>query len=67
MVASSGHLKPGEEGTIIARMSTTGKKGAARETIEVVSNDPKRPKASLTLQATVLESLPLPRQDGVCK
>jgi len=33
------------------------KKGFLTETIEVVSNDPKRPTVILTLQATILESI----------
>jgi hypothetical protein len=66
-MASSSHLKPGEQGTITARMSTTGKKGPATETLEVVSNDPKRPKVTLTLRASVLENLPLQQEQNVCK
>jgi len=57
VVASSSHLKAGEKGSIIARASTLMKKGFLTETIEVVSNDPKRPTVILTLQATILESI----------
>ncbi len=56
-MASSSRLKPGEKGRITARVSTLLKKGLVTETVEVVSNDPKRLKAILTLQATVLENL----------
>jgi hypothetical protein len=56
-MASSNHLKQGEKGTITARMSTAMKIGSIEETIEVVSNDPKRPKVILTLEAWVLENL----------
>jgi len=38
---------------ITAKISTVGKKGHFLETIEVLSNDPKRPKEVLTLEATV--------------
>jgi hypothetical protein len=56
-MASSGHLKAGEQGTITARVSTLLKEGMTIETIEVVSNDPKRPKVVLTLQARVLKKI----------
>jgi hypothetical protein len=55
VVASSSHLKAGEKGGITARISTLMKKGSITETVEVVCNDPKRPKVILTLQATILE------------
>jgi len=58
-MASSSHLKQGEKGKITAKISTIGKKGLTIETIEVVSNDPKRPKEVLTLQATIAVILPL--------
>jgi hypothetical protein len=57
VVASSSHLKAGEKGGIIARVSTLMKKGFMTETVEVVSNDPKRPTVILTLQATILENV----------
>jgi len=53
VMASSSHLKQGERGMITAKISTVGKKGHFLETIEVLSNDPKRPKEVLTLEATV--------------
>ena len=56
-MASSSHLKQGEKGMITARVSTVMKSGPLEETIEVVSNDPKRPKVILTLEATVLENM----------
>ena len=55
MVAGSSHLSPGEKGKIIARISTSMKKDALEEVIEVVSNDPVKPKVSLALQATIIE------------
>jgi hypothetical protein len=63
VVASSSHLKAGEKGGITGRISTLMKKGFISETIEVVCNDPKRPKVVLTMQATILENnLPLMRE-----
>jgi hypothetical protein len=56
-MASSSHLKPGGHGSIAAKVSTQMKSGLTIETIEVESNDPKRPKVTLTLQATILENL----------
>jgi hypothetical protein len=56
-MASSSHLKQGEKGIISARVSTVMKSGPIQETIEIISNDPKRPKVILTLEATVLETL----------
>jgi hypothetical protein len=56
-MASSSHLKHGEKGTITARVPTAMKSGPIEETIEVLSNDPKRPKVVLTLEAVVLENL----------
>jgi len=42
------------------------KKGFITETIEVVSNDPNRPKVILTLQTTILENiLPLMQEPPV--
>ena len=56
-MAGSGRLKPGEKGMITARVSTALKDGLTTETVEVVSNDPKRPKIVLTLKAIVLKGL----------
>ncbi len=63
-MASSSHLKHGEKGAITARVSTAMKSGPIAETIEVVSNDPKRPKVILTLEAEVLENLVPPVKNG---
>ncbi len=63
MMASSSHLKQGERGLISARIATKNKTGAINETVEVVSNDPIRPKVKLTVQATVIESA-LPADQG---
>jgi hypothetical protein len=64
-MASSSHLKEGEKGAITVRVPTAMKSGPIEETIEVVSNDPKRPKVILTLEAAVLENLlPPVKTDG---
>lgn len=65
-MASSSHLKHGEKGVITAKVSTIGKKGLTIETIEVFSNDPKRPKEALTLQATIVDIVPL-QEPGSCR
>jgi hypothetical protein len=66
VVAGPSHLKAGEKGGITARMSTFLQKGFITETIEVKSNDPKRPTIILTLQATILENiLPLMQRTPV--
>ena len=57
-MASSSHLKPGENGRIVARIAARTQ-GLVVETIDVRSNDPKRPKVLLTLQAEVTETIPL--------
>ncbi len=58
-MASSSRLKPGEKGAIIARVATVNKTGLVVETIEVSTNDPKRRKVILTVQA-VIGDHPLP-------
>jgi hypothetical protein len=62
-MASSSHLMPGEKSTITVKVDTLAKKGFTSETIEVISNDPKRSKVILTLQATILENIlpPIPQ------
>jgi len=64
VMASSSHLKAGEKGAITARVATQAKQGAVIETVEVLTNDPRRPKVSLTLRATVLETLTVPLQQS---
>ena len=67
MMASSSHLKPGEKGRITARIATLQKKGPVVETIDVRSNDPKRPGILVTLQAQISENtLPFLPQ-GICR
>lgn len=67
MMASSSHLKHGEKGTLTAKVSTLNKKGLTVETIEVLSNDPKRPKVILTLQVTILENILPSLQQDICQ
>ncbi|MBF0560223.1 MAG: hypothetical protein HQL08_15745 [Nitrospirae bacterium] len=55
-MASSSRLKPGQKGAIVARISSLNKTGLTVESVEVLSNDPKRPKIVLTLQATILRN-----------
>ncbi len=52
-MASSSHLKPGEKGGITTRLETLNRAGLVVKTIEVVSNDPGRPKVILTLKAEI--------------
>jgi hypothetical protein len=59
-MAGPSHLKPGEKGRIIARIGNLPVQGNVTERIEVVSNDPKRAKVILILQAQVAAPLPLP-------
>ncbi len=52
-MAGWGHLMPGEKGTITVRLDTGSRKGRVEETVEVKSNDPFRPKITLTLKADI--------------
>ena len=54
-MANSSHLKHGEKGVLTAKIQSAGKRSNTVETIEVVSNDPKRPKVVLNLQATIVD------------
>ena len=53
-MASSSHLKPGEKGSITAQVDTQNRKGFIMKTIEVVSNDPGKPRVILRLKAEVI-------------
>jgi len=52
-MASSSRLKPGERGRFTARLNTKGMRGMVLKTVEVLSNDPERPKVVLTIRADV--------------
>jgi len=59
-MASSSRLKAGEKGAVTARIATQLKQGEVTETVEVLTNDPRRPKVVLTLRARVLENITIP-------
>ena len=54
MMAGPSRLKPGEKSRVIGRIATVARTGPATETIEVLSNDPKRPRLILTLRAIII-------------
>jgi hypothetical protein len=53
VVASSSHLKPGEEGKIVATVNIQGKVGFISKTVKVSTNDPKRPTINLVVKALI--------------
>ena len=57
-MAGFSHLRPGEKGSIIAKIDTLSREGSVFGTIEVVSNDPVRPRITLTLKAFISERKP---------
>jgi hypothetical protein len=52
-MASSSRLKPGEKGNIIAKIDIKGRAGSISKSVQVFSNDPKRPIITLSLKATI--------------
>jgi hypothetical protein len=50
-MAGSSRLKPGESGSIIVKVDFGFGIGTIVKTIEVFSNDPERPRVTLTLMA----------------
>jgi len=50
-VASSSHLKPGERGAIIAKVTVPDRLGKIIKMVQVFTNDPKRRRVVLTLKA----------------
>jgi len=50
-MAGSSRLKPGERGSITVRVDIGDRIGKIVKTVEVFSNDPERPKVTLTLKA----------------
>jgi hypothetical protein len=52
-MASSDHLKPGEKGSLTARIDTHNRQGLTVKTVEVFTNDPDRPRVVLTLRADI--------------
>lgn len=57
-MASSSRLKPGEKGSIVAKMSTAGRRGTVTKVIRVVTNDPQRPQVHLKFTAEVKSKAP---------
>ena len=54
-MASSSHLKPGEQGKIIAKVATAYRSGIVHKSIDVFTNDPKRPRVILALKVRIKE------------
>ncbi len=52
-MVSSDHIKPGEKGTITAKIDIQGKRGLLSKSIRVFSNDPLKPTVTLSLKATI--------------
>jgi hypothetical protein len=52
-MAGSSHLKPGDRGTIRASLDTRSRIGEIVRTIQVFTNDPKRPRVILTVKADI--------------
>jgi len=54
-MASSSRLKPGEKGKITAKVDIKGRRGIISKSVQVFSNDPKRPVVTLFLKAMIKE------------
>lgn len=50
-MASSDHIKPGDNGKITAKVDVKGRTGTLSKTVQVFSNDPKKPVVTLFLKA----------------
>jgi hypothetical protein len=50
-MASLSHINPGDGGKITAKIDTKGRIGAVSKSVQVFSNDPKRPIVTLYLKA----------------
>lgn len=57
-MASSSHLKPGEQGRIVAKVATAYRSGILHKSIDVFTNDPKRPRVILALKVRIKEPVP---------
>jgi hypothetical protein len=55
-MAGPSHLKAGEKGSILVKATTTGRQGLVIENVEVWSNDPARPRITLTIKAYVMDT-----------
>jgi hypothetical protein len=54
-LASSSQIKPGEKGTITAKVEIKGRSGPISKRVQVFSNDPKKPVVNLSIQALIKE------------
>jgi len=52
-MASSSRIKPEEKGKITAKIDIKGRKGIVSKTVQVFSNDPKKPVVTLFLKAII--------------
>jgi hypothetical protein len=52
-MASSSRLEPGEKGKISVSVNVAGRIGPMSKTVQVSSNDPKKPLAILTVRMNV--------------
>jgi len=52
-MASSSHLKAGEKGQISTKVETKGRTGSLYKSVQVFSNDPKKPTVTLFLNALI--------------
>jgi hypothetical protein len=57
-MASSSHLKPGEQGRIVAKVATAYRSGVLHKSIDVFTNDPRRPRVILALKVRIKEPVP---------
>jgi len=57
-MASSSHLKPGEQGRIVAKVATAYRSGVLHKSIDVFTNDPRNPRVMLTLKVRIKEPMP---------
>lgn len=56
-MASSSHLKPGEQGRIVAKVATAYRSGVLQKSIDVFTNDPKKPRVILALKVRIKEQV----------
>jgi hypothetical protein len=59
-MAGASRLKAGQKSAVTARIATELKQGEVTEAVEVLTNDPRRPKVVLTLRARVLGNITIP-------
>jgi hypothetical protein len=57
-MASSSHLKPGEQGRLVAKVTTAYRSGILHKSIDVFTNDPKKPRVILALKALIRAPVP---------